>query len=58
MTLTQDAAQIVGFFDSAVFRRTLGPVQAKGIWGRWYRAEMHSLYKDIVLVTYTHIKGL
>jgi len=32
MTLTQNAAQNVGSFDSTFFRRTLGPVQAKGIW--------------------------
>jgi hypothetical protein len=33
MTLTQDAAQIVCSFDNTVFRGTLEPVQAKGIWG-------------------------
>jgi hypothetical protein len=26
--------------------------------GRRYREELHGLYKDIVLVMYTHIKGL
>jgi hypothetical protein len=33
MTLTQDAAQIIGSFDNTVFRGTLGPVQVKGISG-------------------------
>jgi len=33
MTLTQDAAQIIDSFDSTVFLRTLGPVQAQGTWG-------------------------
>ena len=33
MKLTQDAAQMIDSFDSTVFRRTLGPVQAYGIWG-------------------------
>jgi hypothetical protein len=53
-TFSQGAANKTHSFERKILRKIFGPTQSKGVWRIRHNDEIHKMYKDVALSTYTH----